>query len=130
MLKKIGRQKKGKDFTCPDTLCKSYVKKASTEVGSDAAGREDKKVEKYNNLTDNYYFVVVGVKIYGAYGFQGIKLIKQEATGEKLSNFYLLQSILIAIQQGNALCVMGCPKSTSAVLEGLSNFHVLEAELL
>ena len=87
MLKKIGRQKKGKDFTCPDTLCKSYVKKASTEVGSDAAGREDKKVEKYNNLSDNYYFVVVGVKIYGAYGFQGIKLIKQEATGEKLSIF-------------------------------------------
>ena len=33
------------DFTCADTLCKSYVKKTSTEVGSAAAGREDKKVE-------------------------------------------------------------------------------------
>ena len=34
-------------FTCcADTLCKTYVKKASTEVGSAAAGREDKKVEK------------------------------------------------------------------------------------
>ena len=82
-LKKIGRQIKEKDFT----LCKSYVKKASTKVRSDAAGREDKKVEKYNNLSDNYYFVVVSVKIYGAYGFQGIKLIKQEATGEMLSIF-------------------------------------------
>ena len=34
-------------FTCADTLCKSYVKKASKEVGSAAAGREDKKVDKY-----------------------------------------------------------------------------------
>ena len=111
--------------TSEDTLCKSYVKKASVEFGSAAAGREDKKVEKYNNLSDNYYFVVVGVKIYGAYGPQGIKLIKQEATGEKLSIFYLLQSISMAIQRS-----LGCPKLTSAVLEGLSNFHVLEAELL
>jgi hypothetical protein len=31
------------DFTCGDTLCKLYVKKASKEVGSAAAGREDKK---------------------------------------------------------------------------------------
>ena len=31
------------DFTCADTLCKTYVKKASPEVGSAAAKREDKK---------------------------------------------------------------------------------------
>ena len=65
------------DFTCADTLCKSYVKKASKEVGSAAAGREDKKVEKYSNLSDNYYFVPVGIETYGAYGPQGIKLVKQ-----------------------------------------------------
>ena len=35
------------DFTCANTLCKSYVNKASTKVGSAAAGQEDKKVEKY-----------------------------------------------------------------------------------
>ena len=34
------------------TLNANYVKKASTEVGSAAAGREDKKVEKYSNLTE------------------------------------------------------------------------------
>ena len=31
----------------------------------------------------------------------------QDATGEKLSTFYLLQSISIAIQQGKAVCAMG-----------------------
>ena len=31
----------------------------------------------------------------------------QDATGEKLSTFYLLQSISIAIQQGKVVCAMG-----------------------
>jgi hypothetical protein len=124
------------DFTCADTLCKSYVKKASTEVGSAAAGREDKKVDKYSNLSENYHFVPVGVETYGAYGPQGIKLVKQigkkiqDATSEKLSTFYLFQSISMAIQRGNAVCVMGCPKDRSPGLEGLFNFQVHEAEEL
>ena len=54
------------DFTCADTLCKSYVKKASKEVGSAAAGREDKKVDKYSNLSDMYHFVPMGIETYGA----------------------------------------------------------------
>jgi hypothetical protein len=41
------------------------------------AGRGDKKVEKYSNLSNNYHFVPEGVETYGAYGPQGIKLVKQ-----------------------------------------------------
>ena len=64
------------------------------------------------------------------------KLVKQigkkiqDATGEKLSTFYLFQSISIAIQRGNAQCVQGCVKDRSSGLEGLFNFHVQEAEEL
>ena len=53
----------------------------------------DPGVEKYSNLSDNYHFVPVGVKTYGIYGPQGIKLVKQiskniqDATSEKLSTF-------------------------------------------
>jgi hypothetical protein len=65
------------DFTSADTLCKTYVKKASAEVGSAAAGREENKVEKYSNLSDNYHFVPVGVETYSIYGPQGIKLVKE-----------------------------------------------------
>ena len=54
----------------------------------------------------------------------------QEATGEKLSNFFLFQSISMAIQRGNAVCVMGCPKNRSSGLEGLFNFQVPETEVL
>ena len=39
-------QKTENDFTCADTFCKSYVKKTSNKVGSAAAGKEDKKVQK------------------------------------------------------------------------------------
>ena len=36
----------------------------------------------------------------------------------------------MAIQKGNAVCVMGCPKKRSSGLEGLFNFQVPEAEVL
>ena len=76
------------------------------------------------------------METFGAYGPQDIKVVKQigkiiqEATGEKLSTFYLFQSISMVIQQGNAVCVMGCPKNTSSGLEFLFNFQVYEAEVL
>ena len=68
--------------------------------------------------------------------YKGIKLVKQigrkiqDATGEKLSTFYLLQSISMAIQRGNAICVTTCVKNQSLGLEGLFNFQVQEAEEL
>ena len=36
----------------------------------------------------------------------------------------------MAIQRGNAVCVMDCPKNRSSGLEGLFNFQVHEAEVL
>ena len=65
----------------------------------------------------------MGIKTYGAYGPEGIKLVKQigkkiqDATGESLSTFYnLFQSISIAIQRGNASCVTGSVKDRSSGL--------------
>ena len=45
-------------------------------MGSAAAGKEDKEVEKYSNLS-HYRFVPVDIETYDAYGPQGIKLVKQ-----------------------------------------------------
>ena len=50
------------------------------------ARREDKKMEKYSNLSDNYHFVPVCVETYGTYGPQCIKLVKQ--IGQKNSGSY------------------------------------------
>ena len=115
------------DFTTADPLCESFVRKASKEACSVAAERENKKVEKYSNLSDNYHFVLVGAETYGAFGPQGLKLLKQigkkiqVVTGEKKSTYYLLQSISMAIQRANAVCVMGTAP-TSTGLEGLFEF--------
>ena len=114
------------DFTCANTLCESYVKKSSKVACSAAAEREDKKIDKYVNLSDNYHFVPVGVETYGAFGPQGLKLLKK-ITGEKKSTCFLLQSISMAIQRGNAACVMGTAP-TSTGLEGLFDFFVHETE--
>ena len=121
------------DFTCADTLCESYVKKASKEACSTAEDREKKKFEKYKNLSDHYYFVPVGAETYGAFGPEGLKLLKKigakihEATGEKRSTFFLLQSISIAIQRANASCVIGTAPS-SGDLEGLFEFVFDESD--
>ena len=58
-------------------------------------------------------FVPIGVKTLGSWGTEGLKLVKSigkkvmEATGEKRSTFYIFQSISIAIQRGNASCILG-----------------------
>ena len=100
-------------------------------MGSAAAGREDKK---WKNIAICQIITILCPGTYGTYSPQGIKLVKkignkiQDATGEKLSTFYLYQSISIAIQKDNAVCVMGCPKDIYSGLEGLFNFQVHEAE--
>ena len=110
-----------------DPLCTTYVKKASKESCSAANDRERKKVSKYLNLSDNYYFVPVGAETYGAFGAEGLKLLKKigskicKAAGEKRSTSFLLQSISMAIQRGNAAFVIGTAP-TSAGLEGLFEF--------
>ena len=54
-------------------------------------------------------------------GSQGLKLIKEigsrirEVTGKKRSTFFLMQNISMAIQRGNAQCIIG----TVPVSEGL-----------
>ena len=43
---------------------------------------------------------------------------------------HLFQSISMAIQKSNTVCVMGCPKDNFSGLDGLFNFQVHEAEEL
>ena len=87
-------------------LCRHFVQilcqKSFDKVRSSVAGREDKRVEKYSNLSDNYHFVPLGIETCGNCSPQGIK----------------------------AVCMMGCPKDIFSGLEGLFNFQVHEAEEL
>ena len=60
---------------------------------------------------------------YGAWGPQGLKLTKEigkkisEVAHEKRSTFFLIQRILIAIQRGNAACLLGTAPASETLDE-------------
>ena len=96
----------------------SLVYKCSKISSAAADTRESQKNSKYKCLANDYHFVPIGIETFGSWGSEGHKLIKSigkkvfEATGEKRSTSYLFQRISMAIQRGNASCVLGTvPKS-------------------
>ena len=64
------------DVTVADTVCQSYVYQCSKDPGAAANIRETKKTLKYNNLSNDYYFVPIGIETFGAWGPEGFKLVK------------------------------------------------------
>ena len=106
------------DVTVADTVCQTYIYKCSKNASAAADTRETQKISKYRCLANDYHFVPIGIETFGSFGSEGYKLIKSigkrifEATGEKRSTSFLFQRISMAIQRGNASCVLGTvPKS-------------------
>ena len=89
-------------------------------------------VELYKEIRASFLeakrFLLLFCSRYNA--FSVYKVLLTKSFGEKLSTFYLLQRISMAIQRGNAICVTTCVKEQSSGLEGLFNFQVHEAEEL
>ena len=101
------------DFTCVDTLCDSYVQDSAKEAGKAAKNVETRKHNKYRDLTNNYLFTPIAIETYGSWGPESLKFIKevgrkiQENTGEKRSTSFLIQSLSMTVQRGNAASIMG-----------------------
>ena len=101
-------------------MCATYVKSSSKQAGAAAEQRENLKITKYSSLK-NYYFIPCAIETYGALGSKSLKFIKEigkkmsEATGEKRSTFFLSQSISVAIQRGNAACIIGTAPSSEGL---------------
>ena len=108
------------DYTCADTLCATYVKKSSKQAGSAANDRENVKIGHYASLS-NYHFIPIAIETFGSWGTCALKIIKdigkklKEITGEQRSTFFLSQSISMAIQRGNASCVIGTAPKTEGL---------------
>ena len=101
------------DFTCNDTLASSYIADTSRSAGAAAEAGERLKFAKYLDLQQEFYFVPVAIETLGPLGKHGLKLIQElgakiaNITGEKRSTSFLLQSISMAIQRGNAKSILG-----------------------
>lgn len=107
------------DFTCGDTVCKTYIKSTCKRAGGAAKCRECVKTTKYSSLGNRFCFVPVAIETLGTWGDEGRKLIDEigkklaEKTGENRSKSFLIQRISLALQRGNAASILGTiPDST------------------
>ena len=102
------------DFICTDTLAPSYVNSSSRVSKSAATLAAQRKTVKYLDLINqNYIFIPFAVETLGSWDNQAITFVNQlgsllrNITSEPRSKSFLIQRISIAIQRGNAACVMG-----------------------
>ena len=78
---------------------------------------------KYKDLKDNYLFTPIAIETFGSWGPESLKFIKevgrkiQENTGEKRSVSYLIQSLSMTVQRGNAASIMGTVGETQKLEE-------------
>ena len=101
------------DATCADTYAPSYRNLAVCAAGDVAARVESLKEEKYIDLLHNYNFVPVAVETSGVFGPRTLSFVRdlgrrlRRQTGEVRSTAYLIQRLSVAVQQGNAISVLG-----------------------
>ncbi len=107
------------DATCADTFAVSHLPGTCVTAGAAARTAETNKRVKYQNLIDTVEFVPVAAETMGSWGPEGYELIIElgrriaEVKKEPLSGAYLKQRLSIAIQRGNAYCVLAtCPQQS------------------
>ena len=92
-----------------------------TRAGSAAAAAVQKS-QKYADITTGVDFVPVAIETSGTWGEQAIDLVKEigrriaEATHEPRSTAFLRQRLSIAVQRGNAFCILGTFRGTDSVV--------------
>jgi len=109
------------DATCPNTFAESHVQASGTRAGSAAEAAEVSKAQKYADITAGVDFVPVAIETSGTWGEQGFHLIREigrriaEVTHEPRATLFLRQRLSVAIQRGNAVCVMGTFRNSNTV---------------
>ena len=111
------------DFTCVDTLAPSHLNTAVSAAGAVAAEAEEHKRQKYTSLSGTYYFVPIAVETLGAVGEEAAMFLNElshritRVTKDACSSQFLMQRLSVAVQRGNAACVLGTVKSSDALDE-------------
>ena len=101
------------DVTCSDTFATSYRAVASQAAGEVAANAEIRKEVKYANLSHSHCFIPLSVESTGVFGPRTFSFVKDlgrrmtRQSGNVNATSYLKQRLSMAIQQGNAISVLG-----------------------
>ena len=119
------------DFTCPDTLAASHLNRDVVSPGSVANDAEERKTAN-RTLAPLNNFTPIAVESLGALGdcatdfFQNLAQRISVATGEPRSSQFLFQRLSVAIQRGNAACVVG----TLPDSRGLEDIFYIQFKIL
>ena len=106
------------DFTCRDTLAKSYLRQTALTAGAAASGAEAKKRSIYSVAAPLYHFIPIGAETLGAWGLEGFHLLKElgsriaATTEDPRACSFLFQRLSIAICRGNAAAIIGSLPTT------------------
>ena len=101
------------DFTCPHTLAADHINKAVIGPGDVANNAESRKSVKYSSLSALYRFVPISVETLGAPGDEALAFFRDlgkriaDVTAEPRSFQFLMQRLSVAVQRGNAACIVG-----------------------
>ena len=111
------------DVTFPDTLAPSHLNRAVTGPGAVASFAEVNKSSKYAELSRTHFFVPIAVESMGAIGEAWMSFLRDlparivMVTKEMRSFQFLLQRLSVAVQRGNAACVLGTVPTSDALEE-------------
>jgi Reverse transcriptase (RNA-dependent DNA polymerase) len=100
------------DATCPDTFAQSHLQSTSTTAGAAATTAEAAKRVKYADIMATIDFTPVAIETSGAWGSEGLALVNELGRRaaalnlEPRSTAFLRQRLSLAIQRGNAYCVL------------------------
>lgn len=115
------------DATCADSLAPSNMAGRSKRPGMASEKAVLRKHRKYSKIKQNHHFVAFAVESLGPWSNEAVNLVHKigsnliRITGEPKSRRYLFERISLAIQQGNATCVLASIPKNSAMEE----FYVL-----
>jgi hypothetical protein len=100
------------DATCVHRLAPTYINTGMSKGAVVAELAETRKTTKYAGMTEQFDFQPVAVESLGGLGRHSLNFIKQlgsriaEATGESEATQQLRQRLSIAVQIGNAACIL------------------------
>jgi hypothetical protein len=102
------------DVTCPDTLAASYLDKAVTGPGVVATDAETRKRHKYSTVDDStYIFQPIAIETLGAFGNSAMEFFNdlghrmKTVCQDTRARMFLMQRLSVAMQRGNAACILG-----------------------
>ena len=107
------------DFTCSHTVAASNINRAVRGPSTVACDAERHKISKYSNLLSTYTFIPIAVKTIRAVGADAMSFFIELGrrvrfiTNEKRSYYFLMQRLSVAVQRGNAACLVGSMPHTA-----------------